>query len=485
MRKQFRVRRTTLITVGCIAFLIGLGLARLRLNLPLITIILLLPLVGVSIHKHSRMTILFIILLGVCLGIVRGQMFMPNTDTYAQLNMQKVRLHVTAESDGVYDDKKQLSFDATHIHMTSPRKDDLVGKVKIAGFGENAIYKGDVIEVTGKLFQTRGSRQASIGFAEIRVIQHGGSTLDTIRRNFAAGLSNVLPEPQAPFGLGLLFGQRSTLGKEPTAWLAAVGLTHIIAVSGYNLTIIVRFIHRLFAKRSRYLTLLCSFTLVFLFLLVTGFSASIVRAAIVCGLSLVTWYYGRTIKPLLLIMFTAALTAGWYPYYLWSDIGWYLSFLAFFGVLILAPLLTRRLFKKPPRSLVMVLIESFSAQIMTVPLILYIFHQTSLIALVSNALVVPLVPLAMLLTLIAGICGMLLPQMLGFVALPARWILTYMLDVAHTLSKIPHVIVPLNMTIVVMVACYASMTLIVILMWHKTKTNHGIITDENLIEWSE
>ena len=91
--------------------------------------------------------------------------------------------------------------------------------------------------------------------------------------------------------------------------LAAVGLTHIIAVSGYNLTIIIRAMRRLLTKRSKYQSTLLSFGLIAVFLLVTGFSASIVRAAIVSGLSLIAWYYGRAFRPLLLILLSAVITA--------------------------------------------------------------------------------------------------------------------------------------------------------------------------------
>ncbi len=48
---------------------------------------------------------------------------------------------------------------------------------------------------------------------------------------------------------------------------------------------------------------------------------------------------------MVLILVAAALTAGWNPVYIWSDIGWYLSFLAFFGILMLAPQIFKRFWK--------------------------------------------------------------------------------------------------------------------------------------------
>lgn len=127
------------------------------------------------------------------------------------------------------------------------------------------------------------------------------SIVYSITRRFAAGLENTLPEPLASFARGLLIGQRNTLPKDVTAILSAVGLTHIIAVSSYNLTIMICAGKHMFGKRSKFQTYIGSQLLILGFLLVTGLSATIIST-----LSLGAWYYGRSIKPLLLILFAAA-----------------------------------------------------------------------------------------------------------------------------------------------------------------------------------
>jgi len=121
-----------------------------------------------------------------------------------------------------------------------------------------------------------------------------------------------------------------------------VGLTHIIAVSGYNLTIILHAGKRLLGKRSKRISTFLSLALIAVFLLLAGASASIVRAAIVSVLSIAAGYYGRTFKPLNLIVLAAAITAWANPVYVWSDVSWYLSFLAFYGVMVVSPLIQKR-----------------------------------------------------------------------------------------------------------------------------------------------
>jgi competence protein ComEC len=239
-----------------------------------------------------------------------------------------------------------------------------------------------------------------------------------------------------------------------------------VAVSGYNLTIIVRAVGRL-KLGSKFQKLVICLALIVGFMLVTGFSASIVRAALVSVLSLWAWYYGRRIKPMVLISLAAAITALWNPFYIWGDLGWWLSFLAFFGVLVIAPLITARLFKKPPKLFTLVLIETLSAELMTLPLILMTFSQLSIVALIANLLVVPLVPLAMLLSAIAGLAGFLTPQLAGWIALPARLLLTYMLDIVHMLSSVPSALVHRSISLTYMLILYSVVLSVVLISYLK------------------
>jgi competence protein ComEC len=212
-----------------------------------------------------------------------------------------------------------------------------------------------------------------------------------------------------------------------------------VAVSGYNLTIIVRAVRQLLKRFSRFQILALSSALIYIFLLITGYSPSIVRASLVSMLSLVAWYFGRQFKPVLLILLAAAITGSLNPYYVWADIGWYLSFLAFFGVLVLAPLLQVRIFSQRKGPLLgTVAIESFAAQLMTLPLIMMIFGRISLVGLIANIIIVPLVPYAMLFGVFSGFAGMLVPTIAGWFALPARLLLNLMLWLAAWFAKWPH-----------------------------------------------
>ncbi len=400
---------------------------------------------------------------------------MQNIRDFEVLNKEPVKIIGTAMTDAVYDDRAQLSFDMSELQLTEPYSQKLVGKIGAAGFGEYMVYRGDRVEVTGKFYPTRGSRIANISFAEISVRARSNSVLYAVTRNFAAGLQNALPEPLASFALGLLIGQRNNLPDDLATVLSAVGLTHIIAVSGYNLTIMVRAGRKTFGQRSKFQTLFGSVVLIFSFLLITGLSPSIVRAAIISSLSLGAWYYGRNFKPVLLIMFTAALTALWNPLYIWSDIGWYLSFLAFFGILIMSPLLFKR-FKRQWGMVGQMVLETLSAQVMTLPLILYIFGTSSYVALITNVLVVPLIPIAMLLSFVAGTAGMIIPNLAGWLSWPARFVLTYQLDIANFFARLPHFKFETQVSLGAMIFMYLNLLVVISILWHK-QAKAAIITE--------
>ncbi len=455
-------RRTTAVMLMCGLFLTGLIIARLGFRVPL-WFGLTAGLIGVLLKRGKMARLALLCLAALSIGMWRGGVFYAELQPYRQFAYQKVTVEVTAQEDAVYATNGQLSFGAGSVRFISPKNVAAKGQIRVKGFGELSIYRGDRLRVSGKLYPTRGGSQASISYAQLDRIGGQQTLIDEFRRRFSAGIQTALPEPLASFGLGLLVGQRNTLPDDVTQSLKMVGLTHIIAVSGYNLTILLNAAKRLMGKRSKLLTATTAVGLMVAFLLLTGASPSIVRAAVVSALGLAAWYVGREPRAMVIILLAAAVTAGFNPVYVWSDIGWYLSFLAFFGILMLAPLLLKRLWPdRTPPLLGQVAVETISAEIMTVPLVMFIFGQVSLIGLVANVLVVSFIPLAMLLCFIAGLAGMALPLLVGWVAWPARLLLTYLLDTAQLLSRVPHIFqTNAFLSGFDMVLCYTALVLLI------------------------
>lgn len=405
-------KRATIITAFGAAFLVGLWLGHLWWQAdPYLALMAGLTAVA---SRRSRLVLAAIITLGLALGMWRGY---QSNFTYAHieaLKFHKVALEGTVLDDPVINDRGSLKFSLGQLTHQGQK---IPGEVRVTSHYAK-LSRGYRVEATGKLYPTVGNKQAAFGFAAVRPLSDHANALEHIRRRFAWGMRNALPEPLSSLALGLLMGTRSQIPQTMQDQLTLVGLTHIVAVSGYNLTILAEATYKPLRRRSRRLATLLTLALVIGFCFITGFSASIVRAAVVSGLSLLVVYYGRTLKPLPLIAMAATITAWFKPEYLWSDLGWQLSFLAFFGILVLAPAVEARWVRRP-NAIKSLLIQSLAAQAMTAPLIMAVFGRASNIAPLSNLVVLPLVPGAMLLSFIAGLAGMLVPVISGWLAWPA------------------------------------------------------------------
>ncbi len=371
--------------------------------------------------------------LGLAIGVWRGGTVLTRLRGYEAYYFHKVEITGMVIDDPVYaGEPPQLEFHVQNIMMGDKT---LPGKVRVRSI-DASVLRGDRVVVTGKLYPGFASWQGSVSYGEVTVVNHSSNWLERFRRDFFAGTYSALPDPQASLGLGFLVGTRGLLPEELTNQLQRTGLTHIVAVSGYNLTILVRFARRLGSKFSKRLAAFLAIGFVLGFLTIAGGSASIVRASTVVAFALSAWYYGRRIAPLILLLLSSAITALINPLFFWFDLGWWLSFVAFFGILIIAPLLRSLIFKdKKPHSLVEILLETSSAQLMTIPLTMSVFGEFSMMALIANVIILPLVPFAMLLSFITGLGGMLLPGAASWIAWPAQMLLGFMVETIEFLSK--------------------------------------------------
>lgn len=259
-----------------------------------------------------------------------------------------------------------------------------------------------------------------------------------IRDRFLAGLTQSVPEPHAAFLAGILIGSRSTLPEDIKNDFNRTSTSHIIAVSGFNITIIISILGVLltpFLSRKASFLIICIFLLCFM--LLTGAQASVVRATVMGLGTLIARQFGRLARAVHILVLTAGFMILANPFVLRFDIGFQLSFAATFGILVIAPLLDARLAKILSWRTVR---ETFSmtiaAQLAVLPLLLYYFKTLSLLALPVNLIVVPLVPIAMLLGFVTAIAGMLsvaLGTLCGYASMTVSWA---MLSIIHWFSDI-------------------------------------------------
>lgn len=415
-----------------------------------------------------------VIVAGILLGLWRGSVMQAALLGYEPYYGKQVTVRGTVSEDVVLasDGKRRLQ-----LQKVSIAGKDLPGKVWISTAVRADIKRGDNVQFEGLLREGFGNLPASMARAKLVKMERPvhGDVGREVRDWFAGVIRKVIPEPEASLGIGYLVGQRSTLPEDLDKQLQLLGLTHVVVASGYNLTILVRFTRRLFARISKYMAFMAALMMIAGFVLMTGFSPSMSRAAMVTGLSLVAWYFGRTIQPLVLLMLVAAVTGFINPSFVWGDIGWYLSMLSFAGIMILAPLIKHYFFGKDTelRTLPSIVLETMSAQVATLPLIAFIFGQYSPFALPANLLVLPLIPFAMLSTFVAGIASLFSVTLGEIVHWPATIVLSYMTFIVDKIAQVPGAAAEISFSLPMFVGGYIALALACIILWRKTKHNFG------------
>lgn len=387
----------------------------------------------------SRWIILvpFILCAGIILGLWRG-----GAERAALLPYQRLEARVVTLMSRIADDPERDARGQTVLRLANVSIDrhELPGVIRGTVRSGTDLKRGDVVTLRGKLKAGFGGFAATMNDATLMRAERPepGDVARQVRDGFADKVRVAIDEPMVSLGLGYLLGQRRGLPEQLQTALVAAGLTHVVVASGYNLTILVRLMRRLFIRVSKYMAAATSAAMVAGFMAITGLSPSMTRAGLVAGLSLLAWYYGRRIHPLVLLPFAAAVTLMINPSYGWGDVGWQLSFASFAGVMIVAPLGQRFFYgDQKPGVLRQIIGETMAAFVVTWPILVMTFGQFSAVALIANILVLPLVPLAMLLVFATGI-GVMAAPLLGIgIGHLASWLLQYMIWVATTVADWP------------------------------------------------
>ncbi len=276
------------------------------------------------------------------------------------------------------------------------------------------------------------------------------------KRRAQSVIGSILPEPQAALLTGILLGVESGIPAGLMADFSATGTTHIIAISGFNITIVsgifAGLARRLFGQRRAVWVALVGIAV---YTVLVGASAAVLRAALMGALYLWGQHLGRgTFAPVSLAAAAIGMTL-WNPYALW-DVGFQLSFAATAGlVLYTEPL--ERVFERAlghftsaerAQEIVATISEAVicttAAQITTLPVILAYFGRLSIVTFLTNFLILPVQSYVMVVGGLALLLGLIirpLGQMVGWVA----WVfLTYTIEMVRLTAHVPHASVPLR-----------------------------------------
>lgn len=280
-----------------------------------------------------------------------------------------------------------------------------------------------------------------------------GVALERLRRSSGDALTRSLPEPEAGLAAGILVGLRDRVDRDLAAAFTTSGVSHVVAISGWNIAIVAATVGAVggrFSRRRRSLLITCAIAAYVLF---AGASPSVLRAAAMAAVVLAARESGRAGRAAAALGWAAAILLVIEPG-LVAEAGFQLSTVATAGLLIWGTTFTARLAGPAPgrlrRALADVLGVSLAAQLATLPLVLIAFGRLSIVSPAVNLLVVPLVAPAMAAGAVAFVAGWLVtlgaPTVVGTVAgLPAWGILAAIVTVVRLAAALPLASVGLTM----------------------------------------
>jgi competence protein ComEC len=296
-----------------------------------------------------------------------------------------------------------------------------------------------------------------------------------IRSRFERQIKRAFPDPSAGLLTGLLTGANGALTPAIEEEFRRTGLSHIVAISGSNITIILSLMGSMLfflPLRWRFVPLAVG---IIVFTLFVGASASVIRAAVTGIIGLVALQTGRQNDARIATAWTACIMLLWNPWMLWADAGFQLSFLAVIGLIELTPFLEPLLKWIPEAGGIReALTATLAAQFTAVPWGVRLFGSLPLISPLANILVAPLLPIGMLFGFLAVLAQYIDPLFARMIGLPAMLLLDTVIATAHILSNVPGAVIgDLQISSAMMWIYYLLLTAAVIWFRRPAVQKHG------------
>lgn len=273
---------------------------------------------------------------------------------------------------------------------------------------------------------------------------HVRGVLSDIRHKLEDGIALAVPEPEASLALGMLLGGKQGLGDELLQAFTVVGLLHIVVLSGYNVMVVAESVLRLMRRFGKRTALVVSGVVLVMFVVMAGGGSAALRALLMALVALLARYTGKTygaLRALAVVVFLMLLVN---PLLLVHDPGFGLSVMATLGLILGTPLIEKKLLFVKWKTLKEVLSTTLGAQLFVLPLLLYETGNLSLITLLVSILVLPVIPLAMVLSFISSVVSLALPPLALLFGFPAYGVLAYITSVATLGSMVPFASVTLG-----------------------------------------
>ena len=281
------------------------------------------------------------------------------------------------------------------------------------------------------------------------------SILIKIKQAFMRNVEKNMPEPHASLVAGILLGEKSSLPDELKEDFRRSGLTHILVLSGSNVSVVASTLMTVFSFLPRILGQSLGVFSIILFALMTGASATTIRASIMALIVILSRQSGRDYNVSRALLIAAFLMLIVNPRILVWDIGFQLSFLSTLALVYVSPIVSEKIQRITDKfQLREILSTTISTQFFVLPFMLYSMGEVSVISLITNLLVLPIVPLAMFFGFTVGISGFF-----GYIiTLPFAWVsdllLSWMILVVRFFGELPFASIKITIGKLLLISVY-------------------------------
>ena len=454
---------------------------------------------------------LFLFAAALCgLGAARYNTTVPTIDSnhiaYYNRSVNIILTGIVIDEPDIRDQRINLRVDADAIAFPDGASQPVEGTLLVRVPRFPVIPYGARVQLQGKLetpptdgdfnykdYLARQGVHSLMSRPQIQVLSTGHGNpiyhaIYAIKARAQATINSLLPNPQSALLSGILLGNDNGMPVDLAEDFRATGMTHIIAISGFNIAILIAILVALgepfFSRRG---AVLFAMTGIILYTILVGADASVVRAAIMGGIFLIaSRLLGRPNFAFASLFLAAFIMTLVNPYTLW-DVGFLLSFTATLGLMLYATPITdwtqarlqNHLDKERMRQVMGVLSEAvlltIAAQILTLPLMVSTFGQLSLISLPANALILPAQPGVMTWGGLATLTGMVFEPLGQILAWVAWLFLTYTIALVEFFARVPGAVVEVEMSTAVLILTYLLIGAATWWMFQSTQQRQAII----------
>lgn len=347
----------------------------------------------------------------------------------------------------------------------------IIGKLELRlppgfhlSFGDRLLLEGRLGSTVPKgspvytSYLARRTITTRMAYPQVKLLETGkGNPLTNsiyqIRSRARELLNTYLPARESSLLSGILLGIDWLIPRYLEDAYRATGTVHIIAISGFNITLIAWQIIHLFRRFFRPLaaSVLAILAIIFYTFLV-GADPAVVRAAVMGSLAIPAFFLSRRLIGIHSLTIAAAVMLAFNPFLLW-DVGFQLSFLATLGLMVLAdPLIgfiTQRILSRwgeikarNLQPLLILVIPTLAAQFAVSPVLFNLDRSILLYSLPANLLILPLQPLLMTISGLGVLIGLLVPPIGGVLLMLARPIAAFCNQAAIRFGLLPGAVLP-------------------------------------------